>query len=957
MYWERISTEVLSKPYRGLKILLTLQYGGQEKNLEFLVIPSLRQNLICGIDFWEVFGFKIISHNLSELAVNSEASSYLKLSSEEKEKLDRAIAALPSFEKEGLGNTTFIEHIIYTGTASPIKQRYYPISPAREKLLCEEIDRMLALGVIEIAENSPWSSPGVLLVKPNKVRFCLDSRRLNSVTVKDAYPIPNIDGIISRLPPVNVISKMDLKDAFWQINLSKESRPKTAFTVPNRPLYQFVRMPFGLCNAPQTMCRLMDKVIPYHLKNHIFVYLDDLLVVSHSLEDHIIHLLQVASRLREAGLTINIAKSQFGLKQVKFLGFIVGNGTLMVDPEKVEAIAEYPVPKTAKQLRQFLGLAGWYRRFVNDYASISFHLTELLSKKKSFQWNQDANRSFESLKQALTTAPFLAHPDYLKPFIVQCDASKYGVGGLLAQCDENGDERPIAFMSHKLNKAQRNYTVTELECLAVVLTIKKFRSYIEGHEFKVVTDHASLKWLMNQKDLSGRLARWALKLQGYNFKIEHRKGCENVVADALSRSVEIDELEIEVLPAIDLDSEEFESNSYKNMLEQIKQSNIPDFRVEDKYIYYRADFNKNLPDCSADWKLVVPDGLKIEVLYSAHNPPNAAHGGIAKTLERVRKYFYWPGLVSDVRKYVNDCELCKTSKVPNYTLRPPMQTMAESNRPFERLYVDLIGPFPRTGAGNIGIFIVLDHMSKFVFLKPLKKFSTGLIMTYLKENIFDCFGVPESLVSDNGSQFRSKDFKIFLNKYGVKHILTAVHSPQANASERVNRSVNEALRSYIRSDQRNWDKYISDINSSLRNSIHQSLGESPYKVVFGQTMITHGNDYNILRKLNLLSEDVNLNRMDKFSYIRELVKEKMKTCHARNANSYNLRSRYRVFEKDQIVTRRNFTHSNLLKNYNAILAPTGVRAKILKRLGNSYYIVQDLQGNYSATYHAKDLWI
>lgn len=674
-------------------INLAITYNGQTKDLEFLIVPSLKQNIICGMDFWNAFGFKIISSCVPEIATLTDDPSVILLTPSERRKLDAAIAAFPSFETEGLGRTTLVEHVIDTGNSAPNKQRYYPISPAREKVLCQEIDRMLNLGVIEEADNSAWSSPGVLLIKPGKVRFCLDSRKLNAVTVKDAYPMPNLDGLVSRLPPVNVISKIDLKDASWQVNLSKESRPKTAFTVPNRPLYQFVRMPFGLCNAPQTMCRLMDRVIPYDLKAHVFVYLDDLLVVSQSLEEHVVHLLQVASRFRQAGLTINVNKSQFGLSHVKYLGYVVGNGTLMVDPDKVRAIIDYPVPKTVKQLRQFLGLTGWYRRFVSDYASITYHLTELLSKKRTFQWNEDAQKAFNSLKDCLTSAPLLAHPNYRKPFIVQCDASQNGVGGLLAQCDENGDERPIAFMSHKLNKAQRNYSVTELECLAVV--IKKFGAYIEGHEFKVVTDHASLKWLMNQRDLSGRLARWALKLQGFNFSIEHRKGTDNVVADALSRTFEGDEiavLDTETLPMIDLDSEDFNSEEYKDMRTKLGGSDFPDFKVVDEYIYYRTNFDRGDTDRSMDWKLLVPEGLRLKVLYGAHNPPNSAHGGIFKTLDRIRRYFYWPGMVADVKRYIAECELCKTSKVPNYTLRPPMGKAAETCRPFERLYVDLIGP-------------------------------------------------------------------------------------------------------------------------------------------------------------------------------------------------------------------------------------------------------------------------
>lgn len=299
-------------------ITMSITFNNQQKEMEFLIVPTVTNDVICGMDFWQIFGVKVCAEPMVNQLSLDEESDALHLTPTQQQQLELATSAFPSSEKEGLGVTTLIEHHIDTGSATPVKQRYYPISPAREKILCEEIDRMLSLGVIEEAKSSPWSSPGVLSSQAwkSKVLFRL----------KEASPIPNIDGLLSRLPPVNCVSKIDLKDAFWQINLSRESRPKTAFTIPNRPLYQFKRMPFGLCNAPQTMCRLMDQVIPYHLKTHVFVYLDDLLIPSQSFEEHVTHLMEVACQLRKAGLTINIKKSSFGLCRVKYLGFLVGDG-------------------------------------------------------------------------------------------------------------------------------------------------------------------------------------------------------------------------------------------------------------------------------------------------------------------------------------------------------------------------------------------------------------------------------------------------------------------------------------------------------------------------------------------------------------------------------------------------------------------------------------------------------
>lgn len=417
------------------------------RNLNLFIIPSLSQRLILGIDFWKNFNLMpnviesvdivhksilSISHSKSCIPTDeapcsiendkiynsndSEEHPY-SLTSSQRLQLNTIISLFPDFQKEGLGRTSLIQHEIDVGEAKPIKQRFYPVSPAVEKLMYDEIDRMLALGVIE-KSSSPWSSPMRLVIKPNKVRLCLDARKVNAVTLKDAYPLPSIEGIFARLPKANIISKLDLKDAYWQIGLADASRPLTAFTVPGRPLYQFVVMPFGLCNAPQTMSRLMDEIIPPELKNCVFGYLDDLIIVSENFSEHLLVLVRIAEQFRKANLTINVAKCHFCVTRVKYLGYVIGDGGISTDPEKVSSIKDWPIPKTVRQVRGFLGLAGWYRRFIENFSSIVFHISETISKKRKFDWTPEAQAAFDKIKMCLSTAPVLTNPDFFKEILL-----------------------------------------------------------------------------------------------------------------------------------------------------------------------------------------------------------------------------------------------------------------------------------------------------------------------------------------------------------------------------------------------------------------------------------------------------------------------------------------------------------------------------------------------------------
>lgn len=944
-----------------------ISYLDKSKIVKLYVIPSLSQELYLGMDFWKLFGLAPVM--VEELSVSSNPQLFPvpetnihDLTEDQQAELDSIKQQFLCSEKNGLGKTSVMQHNIDVGSATPVKQRHHHVSPAIQSILYEEVDSMLKRGIIE-ESRSAWSSP-VLIVKKSdgKKRFCIDCRAVNKLTIKDAYPMPIIEGILASLQETVFISSIDLKEAFWQVELEPESRDKTAFTIPGRPLYQFVRMPFGLCNAPQTLCRLMDKVIPADLRQFIFVYMDDLLVVSKTFEDHMFRLRAVARCLKEANLTINVRKSKFCMREIKYLGHIVGRGCIKPDPNKVNAITEYPIPRTVRQVRSFLGMCGWYHRYISGFADIAAPMTDLTKKHSRYEWTSEAQVAFDELKRRLTTAPVLSHPDFSKPFVIQCDASKNGVGGVLYQLDEDGGEHPIAYMSKKLNAAQRNYCVTEQECLAAILSLKKFRGYVEGMNFTIVTDHASLKWLMSQKDLTGRLARWSLSLQAFDFTIEHRKGSANVVPDALSR-VFVEEIDAVSDPAnlpLDFENAAYDEPTYVATRARIlsEANRFPDLQVRGRQVFIRTQFRRGPLTDSPGWKLWVPQSLTENTIKQAHNPPMASHPGVGKTLEKLRRSYYWPRMSLQVAEFVGGCQICKETKAPNTTLRTTMGKQVQVERPWQRLYIDMLGPYPRSTSGNTTILIILDQYSKFVLLKPLRKSSAVDIVRFLECDVFHVFGVPESVWSDNGVQFLSKEFRSLTERYGVSHIRTATHSPQSNASERVNRSILAAIRSYIDQNQQTWDAEISAIASALRNNVHESTGFSPHYLVFGQNFVSHGSSYKLLRELEALPEgEVEVLAPPEFrQFVSEKVRKNLQSAYHRHERAYNIRSRDVVFQVGQEIYHRNFQLSNFANAHNAKLAKQWVKARVVRRLGHSMYELEDLKGKkIRVPYHAKDL--
>ncbi len=427
------------------------------------------------------------------------------------------------------------QHHIETEPGMVVRSRPYRLPEHKKKVVQSELEAMLEMGVIE-ESRSDWASPIVLVPKTDgSVRFCMDYRKVNAVSKFDAYPMPRVDELLDRLDTARFYSTLDLTKGYWQIPLSSLSKEKSAFTTPFG-LHQFVTLPFGLFGAPTTFQRLMDKILRPHTANAA-AYLDDIIIYSQDWQRHMVHLREVLRALRGAGLTANPKKCAIGRVEVRYLGFHLGHGQVRPQIDKTAAIAACPRPKTKKEVRQFLGLAGYYRRFIPDYSELTSPLTDLTKKEvpDTVPWTERCQQVFTQVKAALCGGPLLHSPDFSLPFLLQTDASDRGLGAVLTQ-EIGSEERPVLYISRKLSKRETMYSTIEKECLAIRWAVLTLRYYLLGWEFTLCSDHAPLQWLHRMKDTNVRITRWYLALQPFKFKVIHRPGTQMTVADFLSRN-------------------------------------------------------------------------------------------------------------------------------------------------------------------------------------------------------------------------------------------------------------------------------------------------------------------------------------------------------------------------------------------------------------------------------------
>ena len=889
-----------------------------------------------------------------------------------------------------------LKNAIDTGTHRPLHTPPYRKSNRDQEMLREETQKLLKNDIIEHS-TSPWSSPVILVQKKDgTTRFCVDYRRLNQITTKDAFPLPRMDDIYDQLTKATYFSKFDFKSGYFQVPLDEADRPKTAFSTRDGH-FQFKVLPQGLTNGPPTFQRIVNQILGPNRWKHMLAYIDDIIIYSRTFPEHAKHIEEVCSLLNDANFKLNIAKCEIARAEILFLGHIVKQGTIQPDPENIRGLTDVREPTSAEEAFRFVKAAEYYRKFIPKFSLIAAPLHKYSptilqqqkgNKRTKFELSDEARTAFHQLKHILTTDLTLNLPDDNMQFKLQTDASVDGIGAVLLQVTPNGD-RPLAYMSKKLTKSQVNWPTIEQECYAIVQAVEKWDKYLRGHEFILETDHEPLVNLPNKEQLNKRCERWRLRLAEYRFKMKHIQGKKNNMADYLSRAP-VDEAQEDKDDRIGYETKETQTESQQQPTKMITAVTRAQAKLQKHHELIPTgkeaadqpivDPNRIFPFDTDDLKraqeedetverikadiehqkqYVLEDGLllrkqkpplpavpfvpqgriRADILKIYHDTPgNGAHFGRDRTVRRIQERYYWPKMISDIENHIKSCLPCAQNN--HRRQKPPgkLQPIPPPDGIWKLLSMDFHGPItPTSRRGNRYIISLTDVLSKFVIAKAVKDCSATTTVNFLTDDVILKYGTPTCILTDNGTHFTAQMTNDLFNKLGVTHLYTTAYHPQTNGQiERFNATMDGKIASLCNERRTDWDEVLQFVTFNYDTSIHATTKITPFEMMHGRQATL---PFDQQQALITLTQDVEHGKKLQ-NYLEKLVDEARKNIQQAQ-KQYN--SRYNQHRQELSLKINDLV---LIKTRN-MRSKFDVRYEgpfqVTKQLGRKTFIVQHVK--------------
>lgn len=816
----------------------------------------------------------------------------------------------------------------------PVYQRARRLAMPERENVNAQINEWMRDGIVQ-PSLSDYASPVVLTKKKNGfTRLCVDYRQLNKKIIKDRYPLPLIEDQLDQLQDAKIFSTLDLRNGFFHVKVHESSRKYTAFIVPDGH-YEFLRVPFGLCNSPAIFQRFINIVFKDLIRVKIVLtYLDDLIIPSIDYESGIQNLeiaLRVAS---EAGLVINWQKCSFLKERVEFLGHIIENGCISPSERKVEAIKCFPELTNIKRVQSYLGLSGYFRKFIPHYSVIARPLSNLLRANVKFEFGDEERKAYLRLKEILCTKPVLKLYEIGAPTELHTDASIHGYGAILLQKSKVDNEwHPVYYSSNKTTPAEQKYSSYELEVLAIVKALKKFRVYLLGIQFTIVTDCRAFVATMNKKDLCVRVARWALLLEEFQYTVEHRPGRSMKHVDALSRNpsseCNVIDAQKEGLTSR-LRKAQLEDNDIKRIFDLVKSGKANDYVVRENLLF-RQDNGELL--------VVVPRTMQTQVIRQAHEK---GHFSVTKTEAILRSDYWIPNVKFKIEKVIRNCVACILAERKRGKQEGFLNTIDKGEVPLDTYHIDHLGPLPSTKKSYKHIFVVIDAFSKFVWFYATKSTGTNEVLDKLSKQA-SIFGNPRRIISDRGTAFTSHEFLDYCSGENIEHVLITAGIPRANGQvERVNRTLIPLLTKLADPKKDEWYKYLESAQKYMNTTLQRSIGTDPFRLIFGTKARLKDNPE--IREL-IESEWREMFQKER-DELRERAVENIAKVQQENRHVYNKKRVATVdYKEGDLVAIKRTQRGPGLKLANKFLGPY----KIIRVLRNNRYIVQR-EGNHEGPY-------